>query len=558
VFIDNPCLGEGVGEIRRMGRIMKRTQQIDGRIGNRRSAKAPRAADGAGSGRVELPSLKPLRVLVAGEVILDRYIMGDVARVSPEAPIPILQVNRIEERPGNAGFVMANLRALGARVSALSVVGADRNGELLCEMFNDLGIDTRSVLVDPDRPTIVKERMLGSVQSANRATQQLLRVDQEAPHALSPAKERALTRHLERELARVDGVLISDINKGLLTPGLLRALIDGARRRKIPVIVDPRLSEDFSIYSGATALTPNRYETEFATSTRLVDRAAWMRAADELMRRLKLDACLITLDRDGMYLSERRGPHTYIATTPRAVYDVTGAGDVVLAVFGLFVIAGLSFASAARLANLAAGIEVSRLGTEIISREDLARALSPLPESAQRKIVAVEELRPALKRDRGAGRRVVFTNGCFDLLHAGHVEMLSFARAQGDTLVVGVNSDRSVRLIKGDSRPIYPAVERALILAALEAVDYVVVFDDTRAERIVRAVRPDVLVKGEDWRDKIVDGQIFVESYGGRVALAPLLSGYGTTLTIERLRATKARGAGAELALKGAQAKPRG
>ena len=538
---------------------MKDAQQSDGRIVNRRSAKASRAAaDSASSGPVQLPSLKPLRVLVAGEVILDRYIMGEVARVSPEAPIPILHVNRIEERPGNAGFVMANLRALGAQVSAFSVVGADRNGELLREMFGDLGIDTRSVLVDADRPTIVKERMLGSVQSANRATQQLLRVDREAPHALSPAKERGLTRHLERELARVDGVLISDINKGLLTPGLLRALIDGARRRKIPVIVDPRLSEDFSIYGGATALTPNRYETEFATGTRLVDRAAWMRAADELMRRVKLDACLITLDRDGMYLSERRGPHTYIATTPRAVYDVTGAGDVVLAVFGLFAIAGLSFASAARLANLAAGIEVSRLGTEIISREDLARALSPGPESAQRKIVAVEELHPALERHRSAGRRVVFTNGCFDLLHAGHIEMLSFARAQGDTLVVGVNSDRSVRLIKGESRPIYPAVERALILAALEVVDYVVVFDEPRAERIVRAVRPDVLVKGEDWRDKIVDGQVFVESYGGRVALAPLLPGYGTTLTIERLRASKASNAGDELALKGAQAKPRG
>ena len=537
-----------------MGRIMKHPR----RIANRRSAKAPRADDGAGGGRVELPSLKPLRVLVAGEVILDRYIMGEVARVSPEAPIPILQVSRIEERPGNAGFVMANLRALGARVSALSVVGADRNGELLCEMFGDLGIDTRSVLVDPDRPTIVKERMLGSVQSANRATQQLLRVDREAPHALSPAKERALTRHLERELGGVDGVLISDINKGLLTPGLLRALIDGARRRKIPVIVDPRLCEDFSIYSGATALTPNRYETELATGTRLVDRDAWMRAADELIRRLKLDACLVTLDRDGMYLSERRGPHTYIATTPRAVYDVTGAGDVVLAVFGLFAIAGLSFASAARLANLAAGIEVSRLGTEIISREDLARALSPGPESAQRKIVSVEELRPALERQRGAGRRVVFTNGCFDLLHAGHIEMLSFARAQGDSLVVGVNSDRSVRLIKGNSRPIYPAAERALILAALEVVDHVVVFDETRAERIVRAVRPDVLVKGEDWRDKPVDGQLFVESYGGRVALAPLLAGYGTTLTIDRLRGTKAPRAGAELALKGAQSKTRG
>ena len=207
---------------------------------------------------------------------------------------------------------MANLRALGAQVSALSVIGADRNGELLRDIFGGLGIDTRSVLVDPDRPTIVKERMLGSVQSANRATQQLLRVDQEAPHALSAAKERALTRHLDRELGKVDGVLISDINKGLLTPGLLRALIDGARRRNIPVIVDPRLSEDFSIYSGATALTPNRYETEFATGARLVDRDAWMRAADGLIRRFKLDACLVTLDRDGMYLTERGGPHTSI------------------------------------------------------------------------------------------------------------------------------------------------------------------------------------------------------------------------------------------------------
>jgi len=536
---------------------MKRTGRATGRAVTGRDDKGSRAS--VPGGRIELPTLKPLRVLVAGEVILDRYIMGDVARVSPEAPIPILQVSRIEERPGNAGFVMANLRALGARVSALSVVGADRNGELLREMFGDLGIDTRSVLVDSDRPTIVKERMLGSVQSANRATQQLLRVDQEAPHPLSPAKERALTRHLERELARVDGVLISDINKGLLTAGLLRRLIDGARRRGIPVIVDPRLSEDFSIYSGATALTPNRYETEFATGMRLTDREAWMRAADGLIRRLKLDACLVTLDREGMYLSERRGPHTYIATTPRAVYDVTGAGDVVLAVFGLFAIAGLSFASAARLANLAAGIEVSRLGTEIISREDLARALNPGPESAQRKIVSVEELRPALERQRSAGRRVVFTNGCFDLLHAGHIEMLSFARAQGDSLVVGLNSDRSVRLIKGDSRPIYPAAERALILAALEMVDYVVVFDETRAERIVRAVKPDVLVKGEDWRDKIVDGQSFVESYGGRVALAPLLPGYGTTLTVERLQAAAPpRAAGAELALKRAKPKPRG
>ncbi len=495
------------------------------------------ATSAAGDGRIELPALKPLRVLVAGEVILDRYIWGDVARVSPEAPIPVLQARRSEQRPGNAGFVMANLRALGAQVSALSVVGADRNGELLREMFDGLDIDTRSLLTEPDRPTTVKERMLGSVQSAGRATQQLLRVDQEDARPLSPARERALEQRVARALERADGVLISDINKGLLTPRLLRSLIGGARRRRIPVIVDPRLTEDFSIYRGATALTPNRYETELATGTRLLDRDAWMRAANELVARLGLGACLVTLDRDGMYLAERGGADTYIPTTPRAVYDVTGAGDVVLAVFGLFAIAGLSMAAAARLANLAAGIEVSRLGTEIITRDDLARALSPRPEAAQRKILSREELRAALERRRRAGEQIVFTNGCFDLLHAGHVQMLAFARAQGDALVVGLNSDRSVRMLKGGGRPIHPAAERALILAALEAVDYVVVFDELRAERIVRAVRPDVLVKGDDYAGQTVDGQAFVEARGGRVVLAPLLAGYGTTQTLERMRA---------------------
>jgi len=231
---------------------------------------------------VGLPALKPLRVLVAGEVILDRYIWGDVARISPEAPIPILRVQRREEKPGNAGFVMANLRALGAEVSALSVVGADRNGRLLREIFADLGIGTRSILTDPDRPTIVKDRMLGSVQAANRATQQLLRVDEEDPSMLKPARERELISRLKSELRECDGVLISDIDKGMLTPAVLRALIEGGRARGIPVIVDPRRSEDFSIYRGATALTPNRHETEIATGMRLTDRVAWRNAAETL------------------------------------------------------------------------------------------------------------------------------------------------------------------------------------------------------------------------------------------------------------------------------------
>ena len=479
-----------------------------------------------------LPALKPLRVLVAGEVILDRYIWGDVARISPEAPIPILRVQRREEKPGNAGFVMANLRALGAEVSALSVIGADRNGRMLREIFSGLGISTSSILTDPDRPTIVKDRMLGSVQAAHRATQQLLRVDEEDPRPLKPARERELIAKIRAELRVVDGVLISDIDKGMLTPAVLRALIDGARARKIPVIVDPRRTEDFSIYRGATALTPNRYETEVATGMQLIDRDAWRKAAETLVRKLGLEACLITLDRDGMYLAERGGRDTYVPTVPRDVYDVTGAGDVVLSVFGMFAIAGLGFSTAATIANLAASIEVTRIGTEVITREDLARALSPGHNTYERKIHSVDELRHALDRERRAGRRIAFTNGCFDLLHAGHIQILAFARAQADLLVVGLNSDRSVRVLKGGARPVYPVAERARILAALEAVDYVVVFDETRAEKIIRMVKPDVLVKGEDWRGKRVDGQAFVEARGGRVALAPLLHGHSTSATI--------------------------
>jgi len=489
-----------------------------------------------------LPNIKPVRILVAGEIILDRYLWGEVERISPEAPIPVLRVTRREEKPGNAGFVMSNLRALGAEVSAISVVGNDRNGRLLLEIFRALGIGTRGILVDSDRATIVKDRMLGSVQAAHRGTQQLLRVDEEDTSSLAPAAERELVRRLKRELAGVDGVLISDINKGLLTAGLLRALIDGARRRKIPVIVDPRLTDDFSIYRGASAMTPNRFETEQATGARLRDREAWRLAAETLIKRLRLDACLVTLDRDGMYLLERGGAATYVPTVPREVYDVTGAGDVVLSVFGLFAIAGLGFPSAARLANLAASIEVSRIGTEVISRDDLARALAPSRDGYERKIMPVRELQTALERERRAGRTIAFTNGCFDLLHAGHLQILHFARSQADKLVVALNSDRSVRAIKGAGRPVYAADERARILAALEAVDYVVVFDDPRAEKIIRALRPDVLVKGEDWRGKRIDGKEFVESHGGRVVLAPLLRGRSTSRTIERLRSAKSSG----------------
>jgi D-beta-D-heptose 7-phosphate kinase/D-beta-D-heptose 1-phosphate adenosyltransferase len=473
---------------------------------------------------------------VAGEVILDRYVWGDVERVSPEAPIPVLHARRREEKPGNAGFVMANLRALGARPIALSVIGNDRNGMMLREIFRDIGVDTRGLIVDSDRPTIVKERLLGSVQSAHRGTQQLLRVDDEDVRQLAGSPEQLFKRRIDSVVRRADAVLVSDINKGLLTPAILRTLIDRSNQRGIPIVVDPRLSDDYSIYRGATVLTPNRYETERATGKKLTDRDAWRSAAEQLIHEFDLKACLITLDRDGMYLAERGGHSTYVTTAPRDVYDVTGAGDVVLSFFGFMMAAGLGYASAAAIANLAAGIEVGRLGTEIISREDLARALQPSHQSYESKIVSHRELEVALERERRAGRKIVFTNGCFDLLHAGHLQILSFSRAQGDLLVVGLNSDRSIRQLKGPGRPVHKAQDRARLIAALEMVDYVVLFDDRRADGIIRTVRPDVLIKGEDYRRKTVDGQGFVESYGGRVVLAPLLEGHSTTATIARMR----------------------
>lgn len=485
---------------------------------------------------VELPPLRPVRILVAGEVVLDRYLWGEVTRVSPEAPIQILQVNRREERPGNAAFVCANLAAFGAIPAVLTVVGDDANGAALGSMLSGFGADIEGMVRDPGRPTIVKERLLGSVQSIRRATQQLLRVDNEDSRPLSAAVESELMARMERELRSADGVLICDINKGLLTPTLLAALIDGARRQGKPVIVDPRMADDFSIYRGAWALTPNRYETERATGLKLADPQAWDPAARRLIDRLELDACLITLDREGMYLARRDGAGLHITTAPQEVYDVTGAGDVVLTMFGMFVIGGAEMETAAKLANAAAGLEVGKQGAAVIARAELAQALRRAHQGSAGKIVAVAELLPILERRRAEGMRIVFTNGCFDLLHAGHVESLEFARSQGDLLVVGLNDDASVREIKGEGRPVYPAADRARILASLEAVDYVVIFNEVRAENIVRAVRPDILVKGEDWEGKVVDGAEFIQGYGGKVVFARLLAGRGTTSTIERVR----------------------
>jgi D-beta-D-heptose 7-phosphate kinase / D-beta-D-heptose 1-phosphate adenosyltransferase len=482
-----------------------------------------------------LPPVNAYTILVVGEVVLDRYLWGTVERISPEAPIPVLHFNRSEERLGNAAFVAASIRALGAEANLLSVIGADNDGGAVCRMADGHGIGRDSLLEDPGRPTIVKERLLGAAQSSQRSIQQMLRVDREDSTPLGSAVQAKLLERLKRELDQADGVLVCDINKGLLARHFLNEIIRTARTREIPVVIDPRRCNDFSIYRGATALTPNRFESEHATGVSMAEPGGWPAAARKLIDGLELTTCLLTLDRDGMFLAERNGTALHIETTPRDVYDVTGAGDVVLATFGLFLIAGLSGADAARIANVAASLEVAKQGATVVSRDELVLALRANSVASNRKILSIPELQAELLRHRHAGRKICLTNGCFDLLHAGHLELLEFAQTQGDLLIVAINSDGSVRQIKGVERPIYSATDRARILAALEAVDYVVIFDAPRAEDIVRSIRPDVLIKGEDWAGKTVDGGEFVRSYGGRVVFAPLMEGRATTRTIQHI-----------------------
>ncbi len=438
---------------------------------------------------IQLPGFSGTRILVAGEAVLDRYVMGETDRISPEAPIPVLHVRGYEERPGNAAFVCANLASLGAAPTLLSVVGADHAASRLRLLLEHCAVNPGALVEDPERPTIMKERLMGSVQSAQRATQQLLRVDHEDTRPLSEAVENRFARQLEIELDRTDGVLVCDIGKGVLTPSLLRVLIEGARRRRKPVIIDPRRTADHSIYRGATALTPNRYETELATGLDLQSPEGWPAAARRLIDSCDLNVCLITLDRDGVFVAERDGRAVHVETTPREVYDVTGAGDVVLAVFGLLLIGGCDPVKTAAVANIAAGLEVARQGAAVISRAELAQALRRSGQGSSRKLMRLEELTAELERHRWAGRRIGFVHGAFNPLQARHVDLLESARAQADLLVVGIRSSR--RTADG-SRALLRGLNR--IIAGIEAVDYVLDAGGCGMTEIISRLRPDAVV----------------------------------------------------------------
>ena len=461
------------------------------------------------------------RVLVLGDVMLDRYTWGVAERVSPEAPVLTLRAQRSECRPGGAAAVSVLLAQLGAEALSSGVVGEDPHAHALQRLLQSHAVCPAGVISDPARPTTVKERFFGSGVAGG--TQNLLRVDQESREPLPPEIERRLCRQAVRSLRSCAALILSDYGKGVCTPAVLRATISTARRASIPVIVDPAYGVAPGRYEGASLLVPNRRKFEQYSGTKVDRPQDAAPGARELCRQLGLQAVLVTLDRDGMVLVPAEGPLTTIPARAHSLVDVTGASDMVMAVLGTCLAAGIEIPLAAQLAAVAAGLEVQRFGVSPIRREEILEAIRP-PHGSTAKIVTLDQLVQRLQVQRA--------QGCFDLLHAGHVTHLEEAAAAADLLVVAINSDASVRKLKGKDRPVVSEGDRARMLAAMQCVDFVVVFDEDTPHQLLRRIRPDVLAKGGDYQIEDVVGREIVEQYGGRVQVTGMVFGRSTTLTI--------------------------
>ncbi|MEJ2577277.1 MAG: bifunctional D-glycero-beta-D-manno-heptose-7-phosphate kinase/D-glycero-beta-D-manno-heptose 1-phosphate adenylyltransferase HldE [Gammaproteobacteria bacterium] len=468
-----------------------------------------------------LPDFATARVVIVGDIMLDRYWHGATSRISPEAPVPIVRVDDSEDRVGGAGNVAMNIAALGGRTALLACVGADEAGRRLRELLRGHGCE--AVLEEVEgHATITKLRVVSQHQ-------QLIRLDFEQQPAALPAT--LLSARLDRLLADAGVLVLSDYAKGALADP--QPLIRAARDRGIPVLVDPK-RPDFAAYRGATLLTPNLQEFTHAVGE-CPDQAAIEQRGRGLLAALELEALLITRGEDGMTLLRRDAPALHLPTHAREVFDVTGAGDTVVALLAAALAAGEDLEQAAYLANTGAGIVVGKLGTATVARAELERELS-VRDPSPRGVVGEAALLVRVGSARAQGESIVMTNGCFDILHPGHVDYLEQAAALGDRLVVAVNDDASVARLKGDGRPINPLAHRMAVLAGLRSVDWVVAFAEDTPERLICAVRPDLLVKGGDYRPDQIAGAGCVRQAGGEVRVVPLLEQHSTTGIIRKLR----------------------
>jgi D-beta-D-heptose 7-phosphate kinase/D-beta-D-heptose 1-phosphate adenosyltransferase len=475
-----------------------------------------------------IDALPGARVMVIGDLMLDRFVYGEVERISPEAPVPVIRVGSEESMLGGAGNVVRNLIALGAEVCFAAVVGDDQIGRDLIEMVGEEAAVEPYLLVERGRRSTTKVRYVAGGQ-------QLLRADRETDRPIEDATRARIVDIVASEVEDMDALILSDYAKGVLTDDVVEAVIRVARETGVPVIVDPK-SHDFSRYRGATVLTPNRRELSLAARMMAETDDEMIAAAGAVMGDADADFLLVTRSADGMSLVGRDGSASHFAAEAREVYDVSGAGDTVVATFAAALARDLSPETAARLANLAGGIVVGKTGTAVVDLDDLHHARHSQEFSLnETKVVSADKALETTKRWKAQGRRIGFTNGCFDLLHPGHVSLLRQARSHCDRLVVGLNSDRSVKALKGEERPIQNEPSRAQVLASLEDVDLVVVFDEDTPLALIERLMPDVLVKGADYTlDKVV-GANEVQAYGGTVVLAELTEGQSTSAMVARL-----------------------
>lgn len=474
-----------------------------------------------------LGKVADIRAVVIGDLMLDEYLWGATGRISPEAPVPVVNVAREDMRLGGAGNVVNNLRVLGAHVALGSVLGDDQDGEVIRERLQRAQVDVDAVIHDESRITSRKTRIISG-------NQQMLRIDRESTCTIEADVEERLLDRLKSKIAIADVIYFSDYGKGVLSETLMQAVIALAGEKNIPVVVDPKGS-DYARYRGATLLTPNRKEASVATGINITDESSLCEAGKRILDVARLQALVLTRSEQGMSIFQPGTEPVHLPTRGREVYDVSGAGDTVLTVVGLGLAAGFTLEQAAFMANIAAGVVVGKVGTSTASPAELVEAAGFLASGSRAKICDPHALQIVLRRLRQMGRKIVFTNGCFDILHAGHVSYLQRARELGDVLVVGLNSDSSVRRLKGETRPLVPEADRAVILAALSCVDHVVIFPQDTPLELISLLKPDILVKGNDYAAEDVVGGELVRQWGGRVELMPFVSGRSTTALVSKI-----------------------
>jgi len=481
-------------------------------------------------------AISSARVLCVGDVMLDRFVTGHVERISPEAPVPVLRITSETAMLGGAGNVARNVAALGGQVTLIAVIGDDDAGNEIETALGALATATPALVREPGRPTAIKTRFVAG-------TQQMLRADAETSAPLAETSAAALIDAATQALNAHDVLVLSDYGKGVLGDGRAAALIDAAATGGIPVIVDPK-GPDYGIYEGASVVTPNRNELHDASGADVSDIDCVMKAAGQLRAAHDLGAVLVTLSQDGMILVDgESATHAHLTSDAKEVFDVSGAGDTVVATTACALASGASLAEAAHLANVCAGIVVGKAGTAAAYLSEVIATLHHQDISrAEAKLLTWAQAGDRAEVWRRQGLKVGFTNGCFDLLHPGHVSLLNQARAACDRLIVALNSDTSIKRLKGADRPVQAEAARATVLASLAAVDLCVLFDEDTPLDLINALRPDVLVKGADYTVEQVVGAAEVQSWGGRVVLAALEDGFSTTATIARLSAASTAG----------------